>query len=232
MIVSGRKPKTLNFTQKPTGHLWSLNVEEHSYVIMSLLSVVLIARVKAAYALFFIYVLSTVINTYNYINMRVEAFNYSLIRTESAIGFIAFSASYNLMRSELQLKCNPHLPLLLLVLAAVCYLAVLPIWLMFVLSPVLLGVAVNHILDAAKYFQMLLRFAPLRWFGVLSYSIYLWQQIFYKLTYALPGHGFTGFLLSIVVGAGSFHFVENPLRTYINQRWCPNPNFRATLSNV
>ncbi len=42
-------------TSLPTGHLWSLNVEEHSYVIMSIMSLLLIARGKITAALFSIY---------------------------------------------------------------------------------------------------------------------------------------------------------------------------------
>ena len=166
------------------------------------------------------------VNIYNYINLDAQEFNYSLIRTESAIGFIAFSAGYHLIRTEYRLKCNPHLPLVLLLIAAICYISALPIWLTFALSPILLGVAVNHILEAAKYLQGFLTFTPLRWLGLMSYSIYLWQQIFYKLYYALPGQKITGFFLSIAVGAASFYVLENPLRNYINKRWCPKPRFR------
>jgi len=92
----------------------------------------------------------------------------------------------------------------------------------------MLGIAVNHLVDSAKPLQQFLTFAPLRWFGMLSYSMYLWQQIFYQMTYALPGKAMTGFVLSIVVGACSFYFFENPLRRFINQRWSPKPQYRQT----
>jgi len=215
----------------PTGHLWSLNVEEHSYIIMSVISIILIARGKVATALMTIFVISVAINIYNYATLPELEFDYSLIRTESAIGFIAFSAAYNLIRKDHEIKLHGHLPILLLLLAFVCYLEKLPIWLMFVFCPVLLGVAVNHLLDAAKSIKAVLTFAPLRWLGILSYSIYLWQQIFYKLYYALPGKEVTGFVLSIVVGAASFFIIENPMRRYINNRWCAKPHYRTEPMN-
>jgi len=213
-------------TSLPTGHLWSLNVEEHSYIIMSLMSVILMARGKIASALFLIYLLSVVVNFHNYITLPEKEFFYSLIRTESAISFIAFSAAYNLFRKERSYQIPSFMPLILLVTTFLCYLEIAPVWLTFCVGPVFLGVAVNHLVDAAKPIQQALTFAPLRWFGMLSYSIYLWQQIFYKLYYALPGKALTGFVLSIVVGACSFYFFENPVRKFINHRWSPNPQYR------
>jgi len=212
----------------PTGHLWSLNVEEHSYIIMSIMSLLLIARGKITLALFSIYLFSVVVNFYNYATLPEKELYFSLIRTESTIGFIAFSAAYNLLRKERSFSVPAYLPLVLLVVTFFCYLEVVPVWLTFFIAPVLLGIAVNHLVESAKPIQLFLTFAPLRWFGMLSYSIYLWQQIFYKLFYALPGKELTGFVLSIVVGACSFYFFENPVRKYINNRWSPNPQYRQT----
>jgi len=219
-------------TSLPTGHLWSLNVEEHSYVLMSIMSLVLIARGKIALALFSIYCVSVVLNFLNYIALPEKEFYFSLIRTESAIGFIAFSAAYNLFKKDRSFSLPAYLPLVLLVITFLCYLEIAPVWLTFCFGPIFLGIAVNHLVDCAKPIQQLLTFAPLRWFGMLSYSMYLWQQIFYKLFYALPGKAFTGFVLSVVVGACSFYFFENPVRRYINQRWSPNPQYRQAAKSA
>lgn len=211
----------------PTGHLWSLNVEEHAYVAMSLISLVLIAKGRIALALFAIYIASVIINFINYANMPALEFEYSLIRTESAMGFIAFAAGYNLVRRERLIKVHEYLPLILFLLTFIFYFKAMPIWLTFLFAPVFLGIAVNHLLDSAKIVQKVLTFAPLRWLGILSYSVYLWQQIFYKLYYALPGKALTGFVMSLLIGAGSFFIVENPARKFINNRWCPKPGYRA-----
>ena len=218
-------------TQLPTGHLWSLNVEEHGYIFMSLISVILVSRTKVASVLLAIYALSVGINFYNYFHLPALEFEYSLIRTESAIGFIAFSAAYHLFRTKYSITIHPQLPLLLFLLALACYVRAAPIWLTFLVGPVFLGIAVNHLVDAARSIQNLLLFKPLRWLGILSYSIYLWQQIFYKLYYALPGGAITGFVLSIVVGAGSFYIVETPLRNAINTRWSKVPTYRIKGSH-
>lgn len=209
----------------PTGHLWSLSVEEHSYVIMSLLSLCLFGRGKIMLALFSIYLISVGINFYNYSILAPREFEFSLIRTESAIGFIAFSAAYKLFKEKYSITAHPFLPLGCLSIAAICYLEAIPIWFTFLLCPLLLGITVNHLTESAKPLKALLTFVPMQWLGVMSYSIYLWQQIFYKLFYTLPGKEITGFFLSIVVGAASFYFFEDPVRKYINKRWSSNPKF-------
>ncbi len=213
----------------PTGHLWSLSVEEHSYVLMSFMAVYLIARGKVAFLLMAIYALSVVVNLVNFNRLEDQAFVYSLIRTESAIGFIAFSGGYSLIKAEMDFKLPAYTAPFLLLLAAICYIDALPIWLTFTLCPVLLGIAVNHLTESAQTFSSLLMLKPMRQLGIMSYSIYLWQQIFYKLYYALPGGPVTGFVLSIIVGAGSFYIIENPLRHYINRRWSPNPVYRRNI---
>ncbi len=212
----------------PTGHLWSLSVEEHAYLMMSLMSVVMFTRGKIAWALMLVFFTTIVVNIYNYFNLDDQAFEYSLIRTEASVGFIAFSAAYNLIKKQNGIVLNPYAPLVLTLLAFLCYIDSMPLWMTFIFCPILLGLAINHLEDSATIIKRLLSFAPLRWMGIISYSVYLWQQVFYKLFYALPGKEFTGLVLSIVFGAASFYVLENPTRRYINRRWSANPSYRST----
>lgn len=214
-------------TPTPTGHLWSLSVEEHSYVLMSLMSVFLLARKKIAILLLGIYALSVAINLSNMFSMSAQQFEFSLIRTESAIGFIAFSAGYSLLKRERSISLPKHIPFVFVILALACYVKAVPIWLTFTLCPVLLGVAVNHISDNKTVFQTVLRNPVFRYLGIFSYSIYLWQQVFYKLYYVLPYGQITGFIASIAVGVGSFYLLEDPIRHYINNKWSANPTYRS-----
>ena len=206
-------------TALPIGHLWSLSVEEHSYIIMSLISIVLLARGRIITALFGLYLLSLFFCWYNYLTVPAQEFAATLIRTETTIGFITFSAAYNLWTKEKDVGKNGYLSIVCLALAFLCYLRVLPVWLTFTLGPILLGIAINHLQASAPAIRKILCFAPLRWLGILSFSIYLWQQVFYKLYYALPGGALTGFVLSILFGAGSYFVIENPARRYIDNRW-------------
>ena len=202
----------------PTRHLWSLNVEEHAYLIMSLITIIFVQNKYASISLILLGFLSIAICFYNYSNVESLDAKFRL-RTESAISFIFLSAGYNLLKNSMRIKPKAIIPVLTFLLAVFCYEKHCPNWLSFSLSPILLAFTVNHLLDTPKFFQNLLSLKIIRILGVGSYSIYIWQQAFYRFSYTLPGLEITGLLLSIVVGILSFHFYEDPFRSWINNRW-------------
>lgn len=202
----------------PTGHLWSLNVEEHGYFIMSILTIIFLKTRYTYISLLFLGFLSIAICFYNYSSMENLDAKFRL-RTESAISFIFLSAGYNLFKNSLRIKPKAFIPVLTFLLAILCYEKHFPNWLSFSLSPILLAFTVNHLLDTPKFFQNLLSLKVIRMLGIWSYSIYLWQQAFYRYSYAIPGGAMTGLFLSIIVGILSFYLYENPIRSWINSNW-------------
>ncbi len=80
-------------------------------------------------------------------------------------------------------------------------------------------VTLEHTAPAA-----VLRSAPLRWFGKISYSLYLWHipVLVYMLETpsSLPGIvGVAGaFLVSVLLAALSFYLVEQPVRKYVRSK--------------
>jgi peptidoglycan/LPS O-acetylase OafA/YrhL len=117
------------------------------------------------------------------------------------------------------IKPNAAIPVLTFLIAITCYVEHFPDWLSFSLAPILLAFTVNHLVDTPKFFQSLLSLKVIRMVGIWSYSIYLWQQVFYRFSYAIPGGAMTGLFLSIIVGILSFYLYENPIRSWINNRW-------------
>ena len=218
-------------TPVPIRHLWSLNVEEHSYVIMSLLTLIMVCQRQAAVTFFCLYLASVTICFHLYFSLPADEFKMTLFRTETTIGFIMFSAAYCLAKRQYKIKLGRYTSVICLALAAACYLEFMPIWLTFLACPVLLGVAVNHLADSAKGLEPLLCNWTVRKMGVISFSVYLWQQVFYMYWYALPGGVITGFVASIVVGVASFYLFEDPVRKYINKRWSPNPRYRGQVAD-
>ncbi len=208
----------------PTGHLWSLNVEEHAYVLMSVMTVIFLRNKLAATCLVMLGFLSIAICFYKYLNLENSGLENSVevfrIRTECAISFIFLSAGYNLIKNSLALRVHAIIPFLTFGAVILCYIVKpVPGWLSFSLAPILLAFTVNHLEDTSGLFRNLLSLKYLRLLGVWSYSIYLWQQLFYQYSYKLPGGELSGFILSIIVGAISFHLYENPVRSWINKRF-------------
>lgn len=207
------------------GHLWSLNVEEHAYVIMSVFTLIFLSIRRAAWALLVCGFASIGLCFY-YAAFGVPGYDaealqsrYFYIRTECAISFIFISAGYSLLRNKYQIRCPSWLPVVGLVLAAACYVNEAPRWLTFSAAPVLLAITANHLTDAAAFMQRVLAWQPLRLLGIYSYSIYLWQQPLYRYHQLLPGGLLTGLVLAVLGGYLSFRFFEHPVRQWINTRW-------------
>ena len=203
----------------PVKNLWSLNVEEHAYVIMSLITLFLLGTRNTAWLLLSIGVLSVVISLYYNATQNYDE-TYFLLRTESAIGFVTLSAAYRLIQHQHEIRVNAWLPVIALLLAISCYLVALPFWMSFVFPPFLLAFAVNHLPQCTELFRGLLSLKVLRLLGLWSYSIYLWQQPVFEYKWAIPGPDFgLPLVLAISAGIASFTFIESPARNTINRWW-------------
>jgi peptidoglycan/LPS O-acetylase OafA/YrhL len=203
----------------PLKNLWSLNVEEHAYIIMSLMTLTVINTRNAAFILFFIGIASVAFSIYYF---QTQDYNetYYLLRTECAIGFVRLSSAYRLLQQRWHLKVNRWAPVVALILAALCYLTNVPFWMSFVFPPFLLAFSVNHLNDSLHFFQTILATTSFRIAGLWSYSIYLWQQPVYEYKYAIPGPDFAiPLIASVVMGALSYTLIEAPCRAFINDRW-------------
>jgi peptidoglycan/LPS O-acetylase OafA/YrhL len=217
-------------TKVPIGHLWSLNVEEHAYVLMSLLTLFIFRNQKVALVLIALGLAAIGLSFYYYFNLDVTPKEFR-IRTETAISFIFLSAGYNLIKKQLNITVPSFLPVITLALAFACYLEdpslsvdssgrkLLYPWLSFSLAPILLAFTLNHISEVHTLFRKLFELRVIRLMGTWSFSIYLWQQLFYSYKWLIPFQPVGGILISVIVGALSFYLFENPIRRWINNRW-------------
>lgn len=203
-------------TGLPIGHLWSLNVEEHSYVLLSLLTLVAVLRGREAWVLGAI---SAVVMGLYYVYETSPRFaNTSFeIRTEIAASFLLVSAGYFLVRHRVAPHVRPWMPLAALVIASAGYLPHAHWWVSAIVSPLCLAFCVNHLELTPAGVRQVLTWAPLRRFGIWSYSIYLWQQPFFAHKASLPAG--TAVFGALLAGLASFYLLENPCREWINRRW-------------
>ncbi len=209
------------------GHLWSLNVEEHAYVFLSVITLCFVSRKFIAVGLLFVAFSLICLSLYRYLQLPPAEFRLYMIRTESAVVFILLSAGYGLLARQYQFSVPPAAPVLSLAVACVCYANEAPAWLLVTVCPVLLAFSVNHLKEMPAFVTAVLSNSVIRHFGLWSYSIYLWQQIFYQYAWALPGKKLTAFLISIAVGVTSYYLLEQPVRRRLNRRFSPDPTYRT-----
>jgi peptidoglycan/LPS O-acetylase OafA/YrhL len=208
----------------PIGHLWSLNVEEHSYIFLSLLTLLPFLRGREGVALIGFGLLTIAIHlsyfTFPSIAPPIEYW----VRSEVAATNLLLSAGYSLLRDRTAPYVRPWMPVAAFALGSALYVgSVFPWMLTMTVAPFFLAFTVNHLAEAPRWVRTALSWTPLRLLGIGSFSIYLWQQPFYQYkTYMfgdLPSHEVIGLLLSVAIGFLSFYAYENRVRSWLNRVW-------------
>ena len=212
-------------TGMPIGHLWSLNVEEHAYLLMSLL--VLLRVFREGWVMLGAAALCVVIG-FAYIKFGGPF--WGQLGTEVAASFIFASAGYRLVCSRVRRLLPSWVPVACLVLAAAISQASPVWWLSQAVNPFLMAVAVNHLSEAPGWLRAGLSVAMLRQVGLWSFSLYLWQQPFYAAR-----HAGTAWPLALAgatcAGLASFYLIERPFRTWLNTHWQSSTNRKIAETN-
>lgn len=213
------------FTGYPLGHIWSLNVEEHCYILLSLFTLWRLMKGREGFLLILLGCISIGIHLlYDFVPEYAPQTS-GWTKTEAASSFLLISAGYALLSRSVDRFVKPWMPIAALALSIILCLKFAD-WLSVVftiIAPFLLAFSVNHLAQTPEFFRNALSITPLRLLGIGSYSIYLWQQPFY--TYAddafrgdLTFHALFLFM-AVIFGAVMFYCFENPSRIYINKAW-------------
>ncbi|AYG68464.1 MULTISPECIES: acyltransferase [unclassified Rhizobium] len=201
-------------------HIWSLCVEEHSYVLLGLLAFSFRGAGNRFIGLF-ILMLGFAALANGILQYDVYGQNPFLVfwPTHVAAAPILISAAYFLLFDQRRYE----LPLEWLVpLAFLCGLTARlfgdAAWLFFGVKTLLLAVSVCSIESATRFSGILFEGPVIQKIGRMSFSIYLWQQPFYILAQQRRLSELTALVLAICLGSLSYYLVEQPTRTRLNAR--------------
>lgn len=208
----------------PIGHLWSLNVEEHSYIFLALIALST-RRYRSSgltVAALCVATVASLIFSYSYFASPPTSGSPGHIRTEAACLGLLAAAALRYARHTVtfpRLIGLPWLPLAAIFLSVACT------WLYryrgfnITLTPLLLAFAVNFLDQSPTPMRAALSARPLRWLGICSFSLYLWQQPFFVLK---KYHGQNELLmlgLAVAAGALSYYLFEQPVRQWLGNAW-------------
>lgn len=203
----------------PVHHIWSLNVEEHCYLLLALIALSAVLRRRAALTLIALSMLTFVaIGLHHLLQGHARLYLYD---TECAATGLLLSAGYRLLHRRVQVPS--WAPLAALALAPWFYLPTTPaastmqLAAQLAVPPFLLAFAVNHLGSSPAWFLNLLRARWLRLLGVISFSVYMWQQPLYLNSNRFPWH--SAVVCALLIGAGSFYWYESPVRRWLNAHW-------------
>lgn len=210
----------------PFGHFWSLCVEEHSYILLSLLAIAARRHLARAGTLVGVAALATGLTglAYTLLFKGVELWRLSMHSEMAAFGILSSAALALALRGRTVPRrlAGASVPLLLLGIALQWW--SLPPALNRVASVAAFALAINLLAAGPATVQAVLAAAPLRKLGLWSFSIYVWQQPFYLLSSHKGMPPVLGVLLALGCGIASFYLVEQPCRTWLNRRFArPQP---------
>jgi peptidoglycan/LPS O-acetylase OafA/YrhL len=208
----------------PIGHLWSLNVEEHSYAFLALVALLLRRqRPGMAVAALVGSVVMLIATVFWYRAHPPGGASPWHLRTEVAALGIVSAAALHVMLKQGLLKLPRWAAVLsfpAFALALVCFAIYehkgVHLW----VAPLCLAFAVNQLDKLPALLHALLSLAPLRWFGRASFSLYLWQQPFFMEIKQAPD--IPPLLLgaaAVLAGTVSFYAFEDPVRVWLNRAW-------------
>jgi peptidoglycan/LPS O-acetylase OafA/YrhL len=199
-----------------TAHFWSLSVEEHFYLLLPGF-LVLCRRWRLTLMLAAVAALEVWRNVV-YATPGLQGFCWMLYqRTDMAIGGILLGCVFALALTrprvaEAARAClRPSTALLYMVAAFAAvqwHHSRLEHVLLISVYPVLITATMLH---ERSWTTRFLELAPMRFVGRISFSLYLWQQLFFLHPAGLRRHAWFCWVASLACAALSYYVVETPL---------------------
>jgi peptidoglycan/LPS O-acetylase OafA/YrhL len=201
-------------------HLWSLCVEEHCYIILAMIAFFGSRNRAAAKWLLTALACASLVRAIPLWLNNPDGVHAIYWRTEVSAAPLMLSAALRLWIQEKSLD-DPRVARLLgaaspwvLGCSLVLFFAS-PNILRYTLGPVLLALAVNGVDTAPAGFKKCLAHPVLQSFGILSYSLYLWQQPIMRYGWRIPS--IVLLLAAIGMGVISYLAIERPARRFLNR---------------
>lgn len=202
-----------------TDHYWSLCVEEHSYLALALLALVLRRRgAHRGTAPGWICLALAGLMMLNGLRLWIETQNYYMTYWRSDVRAASIFASVGLrvlaVHGRLAFLRRPWVAPTAFLAGMVLSTHHMPEPLKYSLATLAIAVSVNALETAPALGRRFLSSRAVGWVGVISYSLYIWQQPFY---YSIDRYGALPMALAAVaVAVLSFYMVENPVRLRLN----------------
>lgn len=194
-------------------HYWSLCVEEHSYILLGLLAFLIRSKNLNALLILLTTTLLILVSTVVWGTLHQWEYYTTFWVSHTRSLSIVSAALLAVVTSRRLLFTSPII--VLVAFAAGIFLngTYVPDYIKYTVGTWCLAYAVNNIELMPKLIGALFAWKPMQIAGIGSFSLYVWQQVFYKGT--IRG----GIVATIIVAIASYVLIEKPFRQYLNAHW-------------
>lgn len=221
LFINNYFPGELGHAVMPFGHIWSLSVEEHSYIALSLIAIV--TRRRSWNPSWFIgaaCVGSAISGIWYWTHYTGTDLFGAWMHSEVA-GYGIFISALCMLHFEKRGIPRLHwlaYPALVFAGMALHWWSIPGPARTFV-GVACLAIGVNLLREAPVLIKNALSLMPLQKLGLWSFSIYVWQQPFYLLTHRNGIPSWLACLGAVGCGVLSYYLIERPARRYLNRVW-------------
>ncbi|MDP3739569.1 MAG: acyltransferase [Hyphomonadaceae bacterium] len=205
-------------------HLWSLCVEEHAYMLLGLIAYLFGRSSGRPVVVVWVLGAAAMLNgVFSFLVLHME-YDDVYWRSDVHVASIFLSGGiYLALRQSINAETVKRFatPVFLAALTGgvLFSLEAAPLPLNYTLGTLCFCVAVALCDIAAKPIVAALSWPGLTQVGLWSYSLYLWQQPFYKAYGLYPEWKLAMLAGAIAMGIASYYFVERPARRWLNSLW-------------
>jgi peptidoglycan/LPS O-acetylase OafA/YrhL len=209
-------------------HSWSLAVEEHSYLLLALLAFLTGRAPVAAMRIAALVAVAAMANgIWQCWGVSDTTGIYARTDVRAASILLSFALCLWLRQRRLPHRLLPWIAPAGIAAALAIAASGAGEMVLFTVGTLSLAVAVNTLEHSVAPLRRLFEERVLRWFGLVSFSLYLWQQP----GYAARLDGTPALLclaFALLCGTLSFYGIERPARRYLNARGAAGPEAAET----
>jgi peptidoglycan/LPS O-acetylase OafA/YrhL len=212
-----------------TGHFWSLSLEEQFYFLLPALLVLSPKRFRASILIAF----SCGIVSRRYIVLESRPWDHVLFHADVRLDALLIPAIFAVLASSPTVRQRLKSMLRIWPLLFIAILVLIPVgegtaWHVTLLNLLMPCLILGAVLNSANVFGKVLEWSVLRYIGRISYSLYLWQQLFFTGHFLPAPAGLwqrfpLNVLLTFTCAILSYYLVEQPM-IRLGRRFAPSPH--------
>jgi peptidoglycan/LPS O-acetylase OafA/YrhL len=203
-------------------HLWSLCIEEHSYIFLGLLALLVRRFPGLLWPALGLTILANMLDGAISTYLLKQDYFQAYWRTDVRMASILLGVAAFLAKRQGRLRLAGPWPVVLLIAGWCLNIGFVPDPIKYSLGSLCLALAVANIDLDGLGVKRALSHPIMVWVGLISFSLYVWQQPFAAVTPHSATDGVALFAAALIAALGSFYVVEGPARRWLNghpPRW-------------